>query len=562
MPEREEASTLSRLSKGVSRRSFLGTTGVAAASLSVSGTAAASSCTRQDSEAPEQNYDAPETKKAATTELELETEEPESEAEEPESESVPEGDYDQVIDVVEAGADNTGGESIASLVSELADDNTLLKFPEGRYYMDELVRFTGFENFGMVGEDATIVPAPADEYKTEARMFKFGVYYNPGENLHVEGFNIDYTAPNTGLRAFDLTVTDGLYVENITFEGVHDAGTWGPMHVDIVSSDGYGVIKNVEMPEGGEYTADTPQDAMPSVKWGPTGIILSPYHSGRLDVKDCVIGAFPDNGFYQSALSPGRVVVTGGEYRNSNSANVRLTGEGSGIYNTTFIVDQNRPRDEGQRAIRFDGGDVEVVNADISLAKANGEAIAMLPSVESMTVKNTSIRVENSTTRDSNDAVSIAEGSGDVTIKGGSIVQNYYGQALQILEGDGSLTIEDLEITGDASGATGGREAIYCERGGCEFNSLVVDQPGGGNRRALGIFADDVSVVGGEYASTGQPITVDGESVLIRNVTAGSYSDDVAIKVIEGAAKIVSNVLYEGIAGDSSSIVASSNSIQ
>lgn len=196
MPEREEASTLSRLSPGVSRRSFLGTTGAAAASLSVSGTAAASSCSRQDTGDLDQDV---ELKKASTEEVELQTEAPESESE-------PDIEYDEVINVVEAGADNTGGESISAVIQELVADNTLLKFPEGRYYVDEMVRLTGFENFGMIGDNATLVPAPADQYKSEARMFKLGVYYQPGRNLEVRNFTVDYSAPNTGLRAFDLTV--------------------------------------------------------------------------------------------------------------------------------------------------------------------------------------------------------------------------------------------------------------------------------------------------------------------------------------------------------------------
>jgi hypothetical protein len=546
MPEREEASTLSRLSKGVSRRSFLGTTGVAAASLSVSGTAAAGSCSRStdqgQEQAPDTQINAPETtEKASVDKLEVE-------AEEPESESVSEADYDQVIDVVEAGADNTGSESIAPLIDELADDNTLLKFREGRYFMDELVRFTGFENFGMVGDGAEIVPASADEYKTEARMFKFGTHYSPGENLHIEGFVIDYSAPNTGLRAFDATVTDNLYIEDIEFVGVHNSGTWGPMHCDIVSSNGYGVVKDVRMPEGGEFTEDTPQDAMPTVEHGPTGFLLSPYHSGRLDVKDCVIGAFPDNGLYDS-VSPGRVIVSGGEYRNCNSASIRITGKGSGVYNTKVVVDQNREGDEGQRAIRFDGGDVEVVNADIDLPKSNGEGVAILPAVDSATIKDTSIYLGESTTRNSVDAVSVGEGCGDVKISGCSIVQDYHGQALQIMPGDESVVVEDTEITGDASGATGGRNAIYCERDGCAFHDVIVDQPGGGHRRALGIFADDVDVKGGEYASTGRPITIEGNDVLLRNVQAGSYADNTVVKVIDGAVEMVSNALHGDVVG-------------
>ncbi|WP_248906868.1 twin-arginine translocation signal domain-containing protein [Halocatena marina] len=541
MPEREEASTLSRLSPDVSRRSFLGTTGAAAASLSVSGTAsAAGSCSRQSGSELDTSVEAP--KKAATTEVELETEAPESQ-------SVPEGDYDKVIDVVEAGLDNTGGESISSQLSDLMDDNTLLKFPEGRYFMDELVRFTGFKNFGMIGDGATLVPAPADEYKTEARMIKLGTYYSAGQNLHVEGFTVDFTAPNTGLRAFDLTVTDGLFVKDIVFEGVHNAGTWGPMHVDIVNSDGYGVVKNIEMPEGGIFTKKTAQDAMPSVENGPTGFLLSPYHSGRLDVIDSVIGAFPDNGLYDSE-SPGQVVVKGGRYQDCNSACVRLTGDGSGVYGAKVAITQNREDDEGQHGIRFDGGsDLKIVNSVIELDKPNGRGINILPSVGSATIEGTKIVAQDNNARSSIDVVHIAEGAGEVLIKGGSLTQNHAGQALQILDGDAPVVVEGLKVTGDASGETGGRNAIYCKRGGCEFRDLDVDLPGGGHRRALGIFADDVLVDGGEYASSGRPLTIEGSGVLVKNITAGAYDGDVAVDVVDGAAELVNNTLYEGISG-------------
>lgn len=547
MPEREETSTLSRLSPGVSRRSFLGTTGAAAASLSVSGTAAASSCSRQDTGDIDQKV---ELQKASTDEVELQTEAPESESE-------PEIEYDEVINIVEAGADNTGGESISPIIQELAADDTLLKFPEGRYYVDELVRFTGFENFGMVGDNATLVPAPADQYKSEARMFKLGVRYNPGRNLEVKNFTVDYSAPNTGLRAFDMSVSDGLIAENLTFEGVHDAGTWGPMHVDIIGSDGYGVVKNIEMPEGGVFTEETSQDAMPTVEWGPTGFLLSPYHSGRLDVVDCVIGAFPDNGLYDSN-SPGQVLVKGGRYQNCNSASVRITGNNSGVYGAHIVIDQNRSLDQGQHGIRLDGGsNVTVADCSIEMARPNGHGIFAREPVKSAVIKNTEVVAQDNNARDSIDAVAIRKSAGEVLMKNCSITQNHPGQALQIEGGDAQVTVKGLTVKGESTGETGGRNAIYCARDGCEFLDLDIDLPGGSYRRALGIFSDDVLVKGGDYASSGRPLTIKGSGVTVREITAGAYNGDVAVKVAEGAAELINNTLYEGVSG--SNVATSGN---
>lgn len=547
MPEREEASTLSRLSPGVSRRSFLGTTGAAAASLSVSGTAAASSCSRQDTGDLDQDV---ELKKASTEEVELQTEAPESESE-------PDIEYDEVINVVEAGADNTGGESISAVIQELVADNTLLKFPEGRYYVDEMVRLTGFENFGMIGDNATLVPAPADQYKSEARMFKLGVYYQPGRNLEVRNFTVDYSAPNTGLRAFDLTVSDGLIAENIAFEGVHDAGTWGPMHVDIVGSGGYGVVKNIEMPEGGVFTKKTKQDAMPTVEWGPTGFLVSPYHSGRLDVVDTVIGAFPDNGLYDSN-SPGQVVVKGGRYQNSNSGSIRITGNNSGVFGAHVVIDQNRSLDEGQHGIRLDGGsNMTISDTVIEMARPNGNGIFAREPVESAVIKNTEIIAGDNNARNSIDALSVRKGAGKILVEDSSITQNHAGQALHIKDGSAPVVVKGLTVKGESTGETGGRNAIYCARDGCEFRGLDVDLPSGSHRRALGIFADDVLVKGGEYASSGRPLTIEGSGVSVREITAGAYNGDVAVEVVDGAAELVNNTLYQGVSG--SNVATSGN---
>ncbi|WP_330631666.1 hypothetical protein [Halocatena halophila] len=538
MPEREEARTLSRLSPGVSRRSFLGTTGAAAASLSVSGTAAAGSCSRQDSDSDVA------IKKASTDEVELQSEAPESE-------SVSDIDYDEVINVVEAGADNTGGESITPLIRDLASSNTLLKFPEGRYLVDEWVRLTGFKNFGMVGENATLVPAPASQYKGDPIMFKLGVFSNPGRNLEFRNFTVDYTAPNTGVRALHAAVSDGLRVENVAVEGVHDAGTWGPFKADIVDSDGYGIVKNVEVPEGGVYTKNTAQDIEPTVKNGPTGFLLSPFHAGRLDVVDSVIGAFPDNGLYDSE-SPGQVVVKGGRFANSNSGNIRITGDNSGVYGAHVVIDQNRPNDRGQHGVRFDGGkNLTVADTVIEMTQPNGHGIFTLSSVESATIENTKIFAGKNDARETIKSIAVRKGAGAIDIINSEVVQDHEGPALNISEGSSPVRVKGLSVSGESTGETGSREALITHRDSTEFRGLDVDLPNGSRRRALGIFSDSVSVLGGTYSSSGLPITVEGSDVLIKEVTAGAYDGStVAVDVESGVAKLVNNKLTNGAAGD------------
>ncbi|MFC6962233.1 hypothetical protein ACFQJ8_10305 [Halocatena marina] len=111
----------------------------------------------------------------------------------------------------------------------------------------------------------------------------------------------------------------------------------------------------------------------------------------------------------------------------------------------------------------------------IELDKPNGRGINILPSVGSATIEGTKIVAQDNNARSSIDVVHIAEGAGEVLIKGGSLTQNHAGQALQILDGDAPVVVEGLKVTGDASGETGGRNAIYCKRGGCEFRDLDVD---------------------------------------------------------------------------------------
>jgi hypothetical protein len=433
-------------------------------------------------------------------------------------------------------------------LDDVLGNNRKIYFPPGEYYVDEGIRFTDFTKLWLVGDDATIVPAPADEFDGGHRIFKLGTYYAPGDWLRIGNFTFDFRADNTGLRAIQAQVND-CYIHDVDFVGEHDAGTHGPMLVDIIDPDKIGAVDRVSMPDGGAWTEDTDRDGNPDVRWGPTGFIVSPYHKGKLWVRDCEIGGFPDNGLYDSG-GDGRVVVRGGRFKNSNSANIRLDGDGSTVQDVTVVVDNNRGRDTNQRGIRLDGGsDCWVDNCEIILEEPNGHAITVMPSVASAKIENTSITLADDD--ESNDAaIMISGGSGDVTIDEVDIEINCPGQAIDVEDGDGDVLIEETTITGDASGATGGRHAIRCERDGTRLYGNTIKQPGPGYRRALTLTANDCVVANGSYESTHHPIINDGDGNVISKITARSYDDYEGIKLVSGSLNLYWSTIYEGVRGD------------
>ena len=66
------------------------------------------------------------------------------------------------IDVTARGVIADGKTSCSDALSALfAEEHTdvELYFPQGRYYMDKVVNISNAENFSMVGENATVLPA-------------------------------------------------------------------------------------------------------------------------------------------------------------------------------------------------------------------------------------------------------------------------------------------------------------------------------------------------------------------------------------------------------------------
>ncbi|RZH68620.1 right-handed parallel beta-helix repeat-containing protein [Natrinema altunense] len=440
-------------------------------------------------------------------------------------------DYDTVVDVTEAGADDTGTESITPVLDELRGDDTLLVFPEGEYYMDEQFRFTGFDNFGVVGENATLIPANYHDFDgPQYRLFRLGVAYSPGGQLRFEGFDVDQTAPETGIRTIEAYAADRLEVRDVTINGYHDSGTWGPGLFNVTDPDGRGVVERFRAPDGGAWVDNTPNAGN---RWrGPIGIEANE-NRGRLEFRRCGLGGFPNNGLY-AAGGDGTIIVHGGLYRNSNGANVRVGGQDSEVRWPTVEVDATRPEDVSQRGIRIENGrNIEIYGAavEITAPKPTSHAISVMNTCDSARIDTTRLQLQGP---DVNHGIVISPECGEATIVDTEIThETAGGYPLWIRDSDsaGQVLAEHLTISGRAGDASGFRDGIRCERDDCRFSHVDVTQHGrdGVDRNAIVNTGTDLTVYQSELRASQYPYIDLGSGTLVRDSTLESSADHEAV---------------------------------
>jgi len=458
-------------------------------------------------------------------------------------------EYADVVNVVDEGADDTGGESITPVLYRCRrkyGDDTLLTFPDGTYFMDAQFRFTGFTRFGLTGPGATIVPA--DYYGFDGpqyRLFRLGTNDDPGRNLQFEGFTVDQTAKDTGIRVLETVVHDGLAVSDITVTGFHDSGTWGPARFCVTDPGGSGTVTRFKAPDGGEKSVNAPGD----LDRGPTGILISRSHRGTIELRDCVLGGFPDNGLY--GTSDGTIRVVGGHYENSDTASIRLRGYDCLVKDATVTVDANPQGFANQRGIRLDAGTgFRLSNVTIDLAKPNGHAVTLMDHVGRTRIEDSAITVGDRV----NHGIVVESGANATAIVDTDVKLAGGGNAVHIEDGDGAVVCERMIISGMASGATF-RHAIRCNRDGCEFRGLEIWQPGPHKRRAIVFNGDDCLLYDSLCKVRQIPVLVNGTGAWIEANDLESYDDWPAIKLADTSADVTikDNTLKNGVLNDGSS---------
>ncbi|WP_143423328.1 putative sodium/potassium/calcium exchanger [Halegenticoccus soli] len=399
--------------------------------------------------------------------------------------AVSEKNYDNVVNVVEAGADNSGGESIDDVLSEHVGDNTMMKFPKGTYKLDGLSE-SGLKNFAMVApEGATLIPGSKDILR-----------FKDARGVHVEGFDVDGAA-----RVIIYAVEGQNTLKNWRLLERQEQDTHGSV-LQCVNEDTVVTLENVDFSKGGEGTATW---IRPPIKGDyPSGenvVDLEP--SGTINFINCKMEAWDDEGLYASA-HPGPLNVIGGRYANNNLAQVRTGGVKARVKGVEIVCDDvsATPRDQNMRGIWMKEGHVLTIeDCDIIMEEVPYSSGAIVNGVEGaeMHVKNT--RIQTNT-----DAQPIYAKS----------PKSWPFRAPSQDEAPPSrkIVVENVNITGDAPDDA----AIQINgRDGSTIENVCIQQGSGDGIKIVD--ADGVTVANASVNVPGETTAFSGAQVDTKNVT-------------------------------------------
>lgn len=386
--------------------------------------------------------------------------------------------FDDVVDLGATGVATDASSPINQTLDEAAADDTLLYLPEGRYLLDGHWKHEGFENVGLYGPEATIVPP--EGYAGDMFILGDG---DASTGLVVDGLSFDVRVTNTGPRVLHATIADGLLVRDLSVSGIQDTDQ-GLTRFDVTDPEGSGRVQRMRMEDGGKPGTVS------------TGCLVGPLSEGTLTFEDCRVAGFPDNGIYGSP-APGPVKVYGGRFANNGISNLRVSGA-SEIRGAHVVCDEAREGVPNMRGVRLRRGEGTVVRdclIELREVTTSDGAVTLSTGMGSATVADTTIRVD----ADSVPAIRAKPPGGSAST--GS---------------DGSrLTCENVTILGDAAE---GRSVHVADRDASSFRNLCVQQTGV-NRDGLFFLRASGSVVAdSSFDVTGEAVVARDSDVRTRAV--------------------------------------------
>lgn len=385
----------------------------------------------------------------------------------------------EAVDITDHGADPTGQESIYPALEAIAEDGAVVYFPDGEYALDETWSFTEFEEFSMIGPEATIVPAEG----FDSHLFRLNSQ-TEAASLRFEGFSFDISAPETGGRLLDAQIHSELVIRDLTVEGRTDGGP-NLFRLDVTDPDGNGLVERLSAPDGavGDSTI--------------SGCYVGNGSHGDIRFVDCRIEGFPDNGLYADPPA-GRIVVDGGYYANSGISNVRVRA-GSLVENVHVRCDNASEGFRNMRGIRLtnyspdpEAPPAVVKNCTVEVLDVSSSdgAIELSSDLTAAEVYDTQIQVD-------------VDGVPALRAKAPD-------ESFEEYDSENGFHCENVQITG--SSAT--QSVVYVvDRNDCVFDNLCVHQTGD-DRDGIELLRSDNNRVQNSY------FNISGEPVVLREATS------------------------------------------
>ncbi|GAA0227489.1 hypothetical protein GCM10009000_048210 [Halobacterium noricense] len=312
----------------------------------------------------------------------------------------------KVVDVVEAGGDPTGGESINPVLEDEFADNVVFVFPQGTYYMDARFEKTGFENVAFVGQPRATIRVD-EPYEQLSRLFILGSStdntdpsYENSVTFRNLTFDIDNgSSQNPGCPLIIARPTNRLVIDGVRIEGEmqfadgsYDGNDgYATVNPWVTGEGGHGYVSIVAR-DGGKYDPDTGSTNH------PVGIGVQSESKGILHFYGCDIRGFPNNGLYIKGGE--RAVIERCFAANNQVANIR-TGQNMSIRDCHVRVDGNVNSDFGKtNGIRIDEGNTIVERTKVEMLDGDGAAVKQLFKDDGeVTVRNVDITLDVGTIR-------------------------------------------------------------------------------------------------------------------------------------------------------------------
>lgn len=385
--------------------------------------------------------------------------------------------FDDVVDLVDAGADPTGETPIDDVFEDAVGAETLLYLPRGTYRLEGSVSADDASRIGLAGDGATVVPPDGNDDV----LFGFG-WSEPIDAAFCRGITFDFTAENTGGRPLLARANDAVLVEDVTVRGEADVEQ-DLVRVDVTGSGGSGMVRRLHLPDG------APGDTK------VTGCEVGDSNRGDVSFVDCRIDGFPDNGLYANPPD-GSVHVIGGRYRNNGIAGVRVEVDDDAIVRGVHVrCDDAAGAGDNMRGIRLRAGHsvlVEDCVVEMLEVTSSDGGITFASELGGGTVRNCLIRVD-------------ADDVNGIRIK----------RAADAESQDGRFVCDSVTITGDASG---GGAIQASDRTGLSFRDMCIHQPGA-DRDGLRADYVDGEFVDSRVSVTGDAFVLTDSRIDRRNVT-------------------------------------------